>query len=262
MDIQTTLNFIKNIPEFLEDYRQINTFTEDEFQKIMPIYHWHQLYEISFDELAALNSRLMNMEDDTKFIASSPDKLIATKNLMDRFNIEQVQEFDKSRAFTAYYPLLKSYISIIYNKKTLHDLVFQISTTKHPAELIKKALKIDKTIIHCSAVQQHIQRAELLNDSNLLKAVSIGLKSFVKEDSQTDFPELTLTLYELHRFNYLQKMSNDDLYQICVIDNNFWPNPHYLKEQESKGIEVDKDPESFRKQVKRTLQYLGIADSK
>lgn len=258
-DNQHTLLFIKHIPDLIEKFNNINTLNKEELKTFEPIHHWHYLYEKTLDELHAINSQALEVQSEVDHIAKSPDKMTSTVNMMNRVVAEDInQKLDNSSVFTAYYPLMKSYMSIIYNKMSLNEMVLKISTSDAPSDLIKRALKVDKTIIHCSPVAYHIKKAELLNDKKLLKAVSIGLTTSFSNKSKVRFPELVISLYELNRLNHLHNLSNEVLYQICVEENQFWPDQEEVVKKEAKGIYVDKDPESFRKEVNRIKKSLGI----
>jgi hypothetical protein len=256
---QNILLFIASLSDLLKAFHEINNLSEEDLNTFEPIHHWHSFYELTLDELHALNAKTLEIEGEVDHIAKSPDRMVSTVNMIDRSVVEaDDQSLDNSSVFTAYYPLMKSYMSIIYNKMSLNEMVFKIASSKNPADLIKRALKIDKTIIHCAPVAYHIKKAQLLNDKKLLKAVSIGLTTSFSNKSKVKFPELVMTLYELNRLDQLHKLSNEDLYQICVEEYHFWPDKEVVAKKEAKGLYVDKDPESFRKEVTRIKKSLKI----
>lgn len=207
-------DFIQLLNMFLEITPELTKLFIEKPEIIKEIEPWHQYYEISHHLLLNKNIKGIGFKPETLQYIFSENPIQTIHEISKQETLQDEKEdINLYHFISLLYPLLKSKESVFYYQQTIHQLLKKIEDGFDPNDnLLQHILSIDKTAIHCKAIQKRIQKAQLLNDEKLFRKISNALKPREKPKHSED-STLTFIIFFLMDNGHLQAMSEVERYQ-------------------------------------------------
>lgn len=136
--------------------------------------------------------------------------------------------------------LMKNFESILYNKKTINRLLYEIATGKdNDGSLIRQVLEVDRTAIHTEIIKVKLQDAVIAHNKKLINNISNSLYYNKNKKPKVTYPNLTFAIFILLDFDVYDSLDDDKKFKIL--------NRYY---------EEHREPDSFYKECRRIRNAL------
>lgn len=178
---------------------------------------WHQYYEIPMGQLfhKFINFTNIHLEVLEYIFADDPIKAALDIAKQDSPAVPP-QNFDVGNFVALLYPLVKTYESVLYHQKTLHQLLKKIEQGHDTNDnLLQKVIQIDKTAIQCQVIQKRIQQAQFTGDEKFFGKIANALRPRLepKYSQDADLTFMTILLMDVGEY---QKMSESERFELLI----------------------------------------------
>lgn len=225
-EIKDLLNYLR---EAKNGYTEVREFLSENPEKIFKLVtwpcSWASIYEYPLAQHIAIVAVAMEAHTDIQSIAESSNRMEAMKKFIDGIEPptwlgDEEQISKASLFFCSWYALLKSVRCIELTGNTINGLIQK--AREGDTKAILDAVRADPTAINSPTIASFAAFAELMNDYDFLKALSNAVaRPFTKP--KVDYGELRFALTLLQETGQLEKMSEENRYQLLSLDLGLYP---------------------------------------
>lgn len=211
----------KVVPELISIIDEIKNTPIEAAQfnsKVLP--PWYEYYQQPFSKLLLESLAATNMIEDVQNIYSSDNPFEELLNIVSPpipFIGKPLPKSISGKQTAAILSLVKNFESILYNKKPINRLLFDIASGKDKnGSLIKQVLEIDRTAIHSNIIKTKLQDAEITHNKKLLNNIANALYPTKTKKPKVKYPQLTFAIFILLDFKIFDQMSEQEREEILL----------------------------------------------
>lgn len=241
---------IEIIPELLEMMREIRKLQNSsaKFNSIV-LPPWHHYYEMPLWKVILSAMTSTDSLNELLDIFSSEDLYERTHQLINPnppYMGSKQPDNISSKQLAPILALLFNFESVLYNKKFLNGIMYDIHKNGDPnGSKTKQILGIDRTAIHCETISKKLQDAQFVKNEDYLKAISNAFP--IKNKAEIRYPELTFAIFLLLDSDMFDSMSEEKREELLK--------PYYADYKEPKSFhrECNRIRNTFRHKNRKNV---------
>ena len=225
-EIKALISYLR---ETRESAAELHTLISEKPEKIFELVtwpcNWASIYEYPFVKHIAIVAVAMEAKDELIAMAGSTNRMEAMDDFLDKIEppkwLGEKNQISKTNLlFCSWYALLKSILCIELTGNTINGLLEK--AREGDVKAICDAVRVDPHAINSPTIASFIAFAELFGDYEFLKKLSNAIARPLKTP-KVDYGELRFVLSLLQDTNQLEKMTEEERYQLLCLDLGLYP---------------------------------------